>query len=134
MLGDFMDTAVLLAVGRRIAPGIADLDAAARDRVAAIMARAIAARPRALQRQLALFVQVMRWAPVVRYGRPFERLDPPRQDAVLRWFQHAPVAALRQGFWGVKTLVFMGYYGRPEAGAAIGYRPSRSGNAILHAR
>jgi len=34
----------------------------------------------------------------------------------------------------VKTLVYLGYYGRPEAAQAIGYRPSPNGNRFLHAR
>ncbi len=124
----------LLIVGQRIAPGIAELDAEGRARVAAIIAAAVDARPAALRRQLAAFLHVLRWAPLVRFGRPYDRLAPAEQDAVLRWFHDAPVAALRQGFWGVKTLVFMGYYGRPEAGAECGYQPSRDGNAVLHAR
>lgn len=124
----------LLLVGERIAPGIAALDPAGRKDVEALIEQAIAARPPRVGRQLALFLQVLRWAPVLRYGRTFERLSASRQDDVLRWFHDAPVRSLRQGFWGVKTLVFMGYYGRPEIGVTIGYRPSRSGNAFLHAR
>jgi hypothetical protein len=124
----------LFIVGARIAPGLRELDASDRAIVRAIVERAIAARPPALRRQLALFLNVIRWAPIARYARPFDRLPPPRQDAVLRWFQNAPIAALRSGFWGVKTLVFMGYYGRPDVGASIAYRPSRQGNAFLHAR
>lgn len=124
----------LLVVGERIAPGIAGLDREGRDRVSSIMAEAIGARPPALRRQLFAFLRVLRWAPLLRYGRPYDRLAPAQQDAVLRWFHDAPITALRQGFWGVKTLVFMGYYGRPEAGEQLGYRPSRDGNAILHAR
>ena len=124
----------LLLVGERIAPGIAELDAGARARAEAIIAAAIDARPPALRRRLAAFLRVLRWTPLLRFGRPYDRLAPAEQDAVLRWFHDAPVAALRQGFWGVKTLVFMGYYGRVEAGGQIGYRPSRDGNAILHAR
>lgn len=131
---ELMKLDLLLAVGARIAPGLADLDPAARDRAVTIMRHAVAARPPALQRRLALFLELIRWAPVFRYGRSFNRLDRVRQDAVLGWFQDAPVTAFRQGFWAVKTLVYMGYYGRPEAGAEIGYRPSRSGNAVLHAR
>jgi hypothetical protein len=129
-----MDLAFLLVVGARIAPGIAELDGAALDRVAAIVERAIGARPPSLQRQLRLFLDVLRWAPLARYGRPFDRLRPEQQDAVLRWFHDAPLTPLRHGFWGVKTLIYMGYYGRPEAGAGIGYHPSRSGNAFLDAR
>jgi hypothetical protein len=70
---------------------------------------------------------------VTRFGRPFDRLAPARQDAVLRWFQDAPVRRLRQGFWGVKTLIYMGYYLRADIGAEIAYHPSRSGNDRLHA-
>ncbi len=124
----------LLIAGERIAPGMAGLDPGARAQVAAIIAGAIDARPAAVRRQLALFLRLLRWAPLLRYGRPFDRLTPAQQDAVLRWFHDAPVAALRQGFWGVKTLVFMGYYGRTGIGEQIGYRPSRDGNAMLHAR
>ncbi len=129
-----MNVELLLAIGGRVAPGLRTLDAAARDRAIAIVERAVAARPRALQRQLGLFLGIVGWSPVLRYGRRFDRLDPGRQDAVLRWFQHAPIAAFRRGFWGVKTLVYMGYYGRPEIGDEVGYHPSRDGNAILHAR
>jgi hypothetical protein len=124
----------LLRVGERIAPGISALDPAGRKDVEALVERAIAARPPRVRRQLALFLQVLRWAPVLRYGRTFDRLQASQQNAVLRWFHDAPFRSLRQGFWGVKTLVFMGYYGRPEIGVTIGYRPSRSGNASLHAR
>ena len=62
------------------------------------------------------------------------RLDGARQDAVLRFFQDAPIQLVRSGFWGVRTLIFIGCYGRPDAGADIGYSPSADGNAVLHAR
>lgn len=129
-----MDIDFLLTVGERIAPGLAGLDDSARARARAIIQHAIAKRPPSLQRQLGSFLHVLRWASLPRYGRPFERLNQAQQDSVLRWFHDAPLAPLRHGFWGVKTLIYMGYYGRPEAGHAIGYRPSRSGNDFLHAR
>jgi hypothetical protein len=129
-----MPTAFLLIVGERIVPGLAALDREGRQDVTRVMAGAAAARPARMRRQLAVFLRVLRWLPVVRYGRPFDRLDPGRQDAVLHWFQDAPVAPLRHGFWGVKTLVYMGYYGRPQVAATIGYRPSLTGNDFLHAR
>ena len=123
----------LLLVGERIAPDLARLDPGARAQVSEIIGRAIDSRPPPVRRQLALFLRALRWAPLLRYGRPFDRLAPAQQETVLRWFHDAPIASLRQGFWGVKTLVFMGYYGRPETGEQIGYRPSRDGNAMLHA-
>jgi hypothetical protein len=126
-------TDFLLLVGERIAPGIRELDAAGRARVAEVIRRALDARRPALRRQLSLFLAILRWSPMLRYGRRFDRLDPAEQDAVLRWFHDGPFTPLRQGFWGVKTLIYMGYYGRPEIAEAIGYRPSRTGNSFLHA-
>lgn len=126
-----MDKDLLLVVAERIAPGVAELDETRKERVMAEIERAVGARPLALQRQLTMFLNIMRWAPVARYGREFDRLSPAQQDAVLRWFMDAPVARLRQGFWGVKTLVYMGYYGLPEVADRIGYRPSRNGNVLL---
>ena len=40
---------------------------------------------------------------------------------------------LRRGFWGLRTLVFLGYYGRPEIGGRIGYQPRRQGDPGFHA-
>lgn len=114
-----MKLGFLLLAGERIVPGLAGLDGAERDRVRAIIEHAIAMRPPAVQRQLDAFLTLLRWAPAVRYGRPFDRLPPAEQDAVLRWFQDAPLARVRAGFWGVKTLVSMGYYGRPGMGDTI---------------
>ncbi len=129
-----MYTTFLLSVGERIAPGLRGLDAAGRRRVAAIVERAVAARPPRVRRQLSAFLHLLRWLPAARYGRPFDRLRGAQQDAVLRWFHDSPLAPFRHGFWGVKTLIFMGYYGRPEAAAEIGYRPARAGAPPFHAR
>jgi hypothetical protein len=119
-------------VAARVVPAFSALDPEGRDRFAATVRTALAARPRSLQRQFALFLSVVRWAPAVRFGAPFDRLAPARQDAVLRWFMDAPLGKLRGGFWGLKALVFMGYYGQPEVWSAIRYAPSFSGNELLH--
>jgi hypothetical protein len=52
----------------------------------------------------------------------------------LRWFQDHPLQIVRGGFWGARTLLLLGYYGQPDAGASIAYTPSLDGNAVLHAR
>ena len=41
--------------------------------------------------------------------------------------ERSRVLLLRRGFWGLRTLVMLGYYGRPEAARAIGYRASPLG-------
>jgi len=104
---------------------MAGLDEAARGEALALVEHQLARRPAAMRRELALFLSAIRWAPIARYGLPFDRLTPERQDAVLGWLQDAPIAKLRSGFWGLKTLAFLGYYGRPTVDDAIGYHPSR---------
>ena len=121
-----------LAVAARVAPPVAGLDGGGRERFAAIVGTALAGRAPALRRQFALFLTVLRWAPLLRFGAPFERLRPAAQDAVLRWFMDAPAAKLRGGFWGLRALVFMGYYGQPETWGTIAYAPSFAGNERLH--
>jgi hypothetical protein len=66
-------------------------------------------------------------APVLRYGRGFTALDDARRTAVLHVLQDAPLLLLRRGFWGLRTLVLMGYYARPAAAAQIGYRADARG-------
>jgi len=124
----------VLGLASRIVPEVADLDAEGEARFRAIVDEALAARPPQVRRQLGLFLTLLRWLPALRYGAPFERLAPARQEAVLAHFHDCPVGRLRQGFWGLKTLVFMGYYGRAEVGEGLGYAPSFKGNERLAAR
>jgi hypothetical protein len=124
----------LLAIAPRIVPASAQLTPAARGEMLTLIEGTLASRTPAMRRQLDLFLRVMRWLPFLRYLRPLERLDGPRQDAALRWFQDHPVQVIRGGFWGVRTLLLLGYYGQPVNGPSIAYTPSTDGNAVLHAR
>ena len=124
----------LLCLARRIVPESEGLDDAGRTRFLAIVGEAIGSRTPKMRKQIGMFLKLMRWLPAMRYGMPFDKLPPGRQDAVLHWFQDHPRALIRKGFWGMKAMVFMGYYGRPEIHESLGYRPSTSGNEKLHAR
>ncbi len=84
-------------------------------------------RPPALRRQLQLFLRAIEWLPVLRYGRTFTALGSEPRSRVLRYLQDHPVEKIRCGFWGLRTLAFLGYYGRAEALLAIGYRPDPRG-------
>jgi hypothetical protein len=121
-----------LVVAARVAPPCERLDAAGQARFDTIVGKALADRPRALRRQLGLFLTLLRWVPALRFGVPFDRLGPVRQDAVLRWLLDAPILKLRSGFWGVRALAFMGLYGQPEVWPALRYAPSFDGNRFLH--
>jgi hypothetical protein len=123
----------LLVVAERVVPEVAELDRTALGHFFAIVDRALMGRPPEVRKQFATFLGVLRWAPMFRYGAPFEKLQAERQDAVLGWFEDCPVSLLRQGFWGLKSLVFMGYYGRTEVWEEIGYAPSFDSTERLHA-
>lgn len=112
---------VLWAVATCVVPEAGQLESTEWDEVKAIVARAVAARPRAVQRQLALFLILLEWLPLLRYARRLSRLDPGRRTQFLDRVQRSPLLLVRRGFWGVRTLILMGYYGRPAAAAEIVY-------------
>jgi hypothetical protein len=114
-------------------PETSALDEAGAGRFFGIIDNALQDREPAVRRQFSIFLGVLRWSSLLRYGGPFETLRAERQDAVLRFFQDCPVSLLRKGFWGLKAMVFMGYYGQPETNDLVGYAPRFDGRAGLHA-
>lgn len=112
---------VFRALAATIVPEAGELDEAGWESLESIVLEALADRPASVRRQLRLFIRVLGVAPLVRYGRTFRGLDPARRAAFLRRVERSPVFLLRRGFWGLRTLVYMGYYARREAGEAIGY-------------
>ena len=115
------------ALAGTIVPDAVALDAAGWQSLEAVIARALRDRPAALRRQLGLFIRVLNILPLLRWGRTFERLDATRRVRFLRAVERAPLLLARRGFWGLRTLVYMGYYGRPETHAALGYRATPRG-------
>lgn len=126
--------AIFRAIATTVVPEAMQLDGSAWTDVERIVEGLVAARPRAMQRQLGAFLRVVELAPLVRYGRRFTALDAVRRRAVLEWLQSAPLLLVRRGFWGVRTLALAGYYARPEAARAIGYAAHRDGWRALAAR
>ena len=123
----------LRVLAARIVPETAELDSAGMSRLIGLIDEALLERPSSVRRQFGTYLGLLRWAPLARFGGPFEKLSTDRQDAVLRWFESCPVGLLRAGFWGLKVLIFMGYYGQPETNVVVGYAPEFDGRAGLHA-
>lgn len=119
--------ATFRAVACTVVPGADALDDADWTEVERIIEIALAARPEKVRRQLATFLRLLRWMPVFRHGRRFDRLEPPRRAHVLERLERSPILLLRRGFWGLRTLILMGYYGRPAGSREIGYRASKNG-------
>jgi hypothetical protein len=118
---------VFRAIAATVVPEAARLTAAEWDELEGIVAGVVAARAPRLRRQLVALLQLLEWLPLLRYGRRLSDLDVARRTRVLQRLQTAPLLLLRRGVWGVRTLVLMGYYGRPAAASSIGYRADPRG-------
>ena len=112
---------IFRALATVVVPEAADLEEGAWVEVEAIIQRALESRPKSLQHQLTLLVYALEVLPLFSYGRTFQGLDSERRTAFLLRVQDAPLLLLRRGFWGLRTLIFMGYYGRADSRAEIGY-------------
>lgn len=115
------------AVAGTVVPEAQALDATQWAEMERIITTALADRPVGLVRQLRLLVRALEWLPLLRYGRRLSSLDLARRTAFLSAVQDAPLLLLRRGFWGLRTLILMGYYGRAAASAEIGYRATPAG-------
>lgn len=114
---------LLQLVACRVVPEVQELEPDRLVQFFAIIDRALQDRPEGVRRQFSVFLGVIRWAPLLRFGAPFDRLAPHQQDAWLTFLQSCPLSLLRKGFWGLKAIVFMGYYGQPEVWTEVGYAP-----------
>ncbi|HYM61696.1 MAG TPA: hypothetical protein VEZ11_12495 [Thermoanaerobaculia bacterium] len=118
---------IFRALAATIVPEAQALDDRGWTELEEIVEEGLAPRPKSIRRQLRILVRALNVIPVFRFGRTFRALDPAKRTAFLLSVQDAPLLLLRRGFWGLRTLVFMGYYGRHEASAAIGYRADPRG-------
>ena len=109
------------AVVTTVVPEASELDSAQWQDVELLVDQAVSERPPSMIRQLRLFLRLIQWLPMLRYGRPFTALDPDRRARFLSRLQTNRLKVVRVGFWGLRTLALMGYYGRLQAAEAIGY-------------
>ena len=109
------------AVAETVVPEAGRLDAAGWDELERLVEKALERRDEAVKRQMGLLFKVIELLPILRYGRPFTKLGAAERTRFLAALEDAPVLLLRRGFWGLRTLVYLGYYARPEAGREIGY-------------
>jgi hypothetical protein len=110
-----------------IVPEAARLQPAGWQELEGIVQAALDERPAFVARRLRLLLRLLDVLALVRYRRRFSTLDPILRARLLASLQDSPLALLRRGFWGLKTLVLMGYYGRADAGSEIGYRADLRG-------
>lgn len=115
------DPAVFRALVSTIVPEAAALDGQGFHDLHQVVEALLRDRPESLKRQLRFFLGAIQWLPVVRYGRPFTGLNSAERTRVLAHLENDRIQKVRVGFWGLRTIVLAGYYGRPQATQAIGY-------------
>jgi hypothetical protein len=118
---------MIRAVASTVLPETSNLDDTGWRELDRIVEQSVGTRPPPLRRRLRLFLRLIGWAALIRYQMPFHALSLKRRERVLRYFENNPLSLLRVGFWGVRTLVMMGFYGQPTVQNEIGYRPDPRG-------
>ena len=112
----------LRAIASVVLPTPNALDEEGWKRAEAIMEQALAPRPDGVKRQLQIFLRLVNVLPVVTTGRTLEKLPFQRRVVFLQRLQRSPLLPVRRGMWGVRTLIFMGYYTQESVRNGIGYR------------
>ena len=115
------------ALAITMVPDAASLDERAWRDVDASIAQALARRPPSVRRQLALLIRVLDALPLLRWGRRFRHLGAGRRARFLDAIQYSPILLLRRGVWGLRTLVFLAYYARPDVQLELGYQATPRG-------
>lgn len=115
------------ALAATFVPELADAPPQRWEAVITTVETALQGRPPALRRQLVTFIQALDVVSRLRFRRSLANADPAQRLRLLRGFERSPLLAFRRGVWGLRTLVFMGYYTQAEVTAALGYRASKAG-------
>lgn len=115
------------AVAVTVVPEASQLEESEWRELESIIELALASRHPRLRRQLVLFVRVIAATALLRHGASFAKLDAQQRTRLLEALQDSRIGLLRRGFWGLRTLIFMGYYARSAAAVQIGYRADPCG-------
>src|SRR5260370_6961605 len=113
----------LLCLAARIVPESAGAPTQVTDPLLAAVDEELRPRPRLQQLEFKLLLFAIRWMTVPFTLHRFEHLPGERQDRWLRFLENAPLTLLRVGIWGLKTLVFLGYYTQDPLHHRIVYFP-----------
>ena len=111
----------LRAVGSVVLPSPDALDEEGWAEAERIIEKALAPKPAGVKLQIRLFLRALNVLPLVTSGRTLVGLPLERRTAFLERLHSSPLMPLRRGLWGIRTLLFMGYYNQPRIRESIGY-------------
>ena len=92
-----------------------------------VIEAALARRPAAVRRQLGAFLKILTVLCFLRHGRGLSALSAEGRTAFLAGIENSKLLLFRRGFWGIRTLVFMGYYARAACAGQLGYAAAARG-------
>jgi hypothetical protein len=122
---------IFRAVVTTVVPEADQLDEQGWQELESLVEATLRERPPDILRQLHLFLRAIQWLCMFRYGRSFTGLSAAKRARFLCHLQNHRVELIRCGFWGLRTLAFLGFYGRTKALRAIGYSPDPRGWGVL---
>lgn len=115
------------AIATSVVPETVAMTAAEWSAFDAVIAGALSKRPASVRRQLGLLLRILSFLSMARYGRSLSALTLEQRHSLLKRIESSRLLLFRRGFWGIRTLVLMGYYARHETGAALGYAANARG-------
>jgi len=115
-------------------PEAVDLSAAQWEEGEALIERLLSTRPAAVRLQVVWLVRALDGLALLRRGRRLSSIPLEARARLLESLQRSRLVLLRRGIWGLRTLAFLAYYGRPAGRAAVGYGASPGGWAAREAR
>lgn len=116
------DSKVFRSIAETVVPEMSELDERGWNSAGTIIEHALSQRPAVMQRQLRLFIGALNFYAVLKHRSTLPALLPSLRTAFLEEIQASRILLIRRGFWGLRTLIFMGFYARPEAIPHVGYR------------
>ena len=117
----------LRAIGSAVLPSSEALDDEGWAEAERIIEGALASKPAGIKRQIRLFLRLVNFLPILSTGRTLSKLPLEKRAAFLQRLHRSPLMALRRGMWGIRTLIFMGYYNQDRVREGIGYAADPGG-------
>ena len=117
----------LRAIGSVVLPSTNVLDEEGWNRAERIIEGALASKPAGIKRQIRLFLRLVNVLPILSTRRTLTKLPLEKRARFLQRLHRSPLMPLRRGMWGIRTLLFMGYYNQDRVRAGIGYAADSRG-------
>lgn len=83
--------------------------------------RMISSKPASIQRKMKLFMFVASVLPVFRFFRTFPNLSVDARERFLGWMASGPIGLFRLGFWGLRSVALLAFYGDERSWEGLEY-------------